>query len=107
MPGRRARVAPFAAWVALAALGLGACRRAKAPSILLVSVDTLRADELGAYGARPSRTPRLDRLAAESTLFERAFVPMPLTRPSHFSILTSRYPREHGVLNNRIALPGS
>jgi arylsulfatase A-like enzyme len=68
-------------------------------------VDTLRADALGAYGAQPSRTPRIDRLAAESTLFERAAAPMPLTRPSHFSMLTSRYPREHGVVNNRIALP--
>ncbi len=75
------------------------------PSFLLVTVDTLRADALGAYGARPSRTPRLDRLAAEATLFENAAAPMPQTRPSHFSMLTSRYPREHGVVNNRISLP--
>jgi arylsulfatase len=109
MAGRRA--VPTCSAMALAvvafALALGACRRGESPSILLISVDTLRADSLGAYGARPSRTPRLDRLAAKSTVFERAAVPMPLTRPSHFSMLTSRYPREHGVVNNRIALPES
>jgi arylsulfatase len=77
------------------------------PSLLLVTVDTLRADALGAYGATPSPTPNLDRLAGESTLFERALAPMPLTRPAHFSMLTARYPREHGVLNNRLALPAS
>jgi arylsulfatase A-like enzyme len=102
MPGQRA---PLVAAIALAALLAGGCARRHAPSILVVTVDTLRADALGAHGARPSRTPRLDALAAESTVFERAAAPMPLTRPSHFSILTSRYPREHGVVNNRIALP--
>jgi arylsulfatase A-like enzyme len=111
MPGRRLLLASLTAALGLAGLAvspLAGCRRSEsAPSIVLVTVDTLRADALGAYGARPSRTPRLDRLAAESTLFERATAPMPLTRPSHFSILTSRYPREHGVLNNRIALPES
>jgi arylsulfatase A-like enzyme len=74
---------------------------------LLITVDTLRADQLGTYGARPTRTPILDRLGAEGAVFERAAAPMPLTRPSHFSILTSRYPREHGVLNNRMVLPAS
>ncbi len=77
-------------------------------SVLLITVDTLRADHVGAYGS-PSetgaRTPHMDRLAAEGTLFENAAAPMPLTRPSHFSILTSRYPREHGVMNNAMALP--
>jgi arylsulfatase A-like enzyme len=77
------------------------------PSLLLVTIDTLRADALGAYGAHPSPTPNLDRLAVESTLFERAVAPMPLTRPAHFSMLTARYPREHGVVNNRLALPAS
>ena len=70
-----------------------------------MTIDTLRADELGVYGAAPSPTPRLDALAQESAVFERAVAPLPMTRPSHFSLFTSRYPREHGVLNNRIALP--
>jgi arylsulfatase len=75
------------------------------PSVLLVTIDTLRADALGAYGARPSPSPSLDALAAESTLYERAYSPLPMTRPAHFSMFTSRYPREHGVLNNKLSLP--
>jgi len=74
-------------------------------NILLVTVDTLRADVLGAYGATGARTPRIDQLAREGTLYERAVTPMPLTRPAHFSIFTSRYPREHGVVNNALSLP--
>ena len=75
------------------------------PSVLLITVDTLRADHLGAYGE--AATPALDRLARQGMVFERAATPMPLTRPAHFSILTSLYPREHGVLNNALALPDS
>ena len=80
---------------------------ARPSNVLLVTLDTLRADHLGAYGSKTVRTPRMDRLASEGTLFENAAAPMPLTRPSHFSILTSRYPREHGVLNNAMSLPDS
>ena len=75
--------------------------------VLVITIDTLRADYLGAYGDGLSRTPRIDALAHGGTVFENAAAPMPLTRPSHFSLLTSRYPREHGVLNNRIDLPES
>lgn len=76
-------------------------------SVLLITIDTLRADHVGAYTPDTSRTPRLDELARGGTVFENAVAPMPLTRPSLFSILTSRYPREHGVLNNAISLPES
>ena len=75
------------------------------PSILLLTVDTLRADALAAYGAKNTQTPNLDKLATEGILFERAATPMPLTRPAHFSIFTSLYPREHGVVNNALSLP--
>lgn len=75
------------------------------PNILIVTVDTLRADYLGTYGDSTARTPNIDKLAQSATLFERAAAPMPLTRPSHFSLLTARYPREHGVVNNAMALP--
>ena len=66
-------------------------------SFLLITVDTLRADALGSYGASPSVTPNLDRLASRSTVFENASASMPMTRPSHFSLFTSLYPREHGT----------
>lgn len=80
--------------------------RARSPNVVLITVDTLRADRLGCYGSNSTRTPNLDRLAAEGTLFENAATPMPLTRPSHFSIMTSLHPRDHGVVNNAISLSG-
>jgi len=77
------------------------------PSVLIITVDTLRADFLGAYGDPDTRSPKIDALARAGTVFENAATPMPLTLPSHFSLMTSRYPREHGVLNNRMQLPDS
>ena len=70
-----------------------------APNVLLITADTLRADQLGCYGAA-AKTPHVDRLAREGTLFANAASPMPSTRPAHFSLLTSLYPRQHGVMNN-------
>ena len=70
------------------------------PNVVLITVDTLRADALSPYGGREAATGAAQRLAREGLLFENAFCPMPQTRPSHFSILTSKYPRDHGVLNN-------
>jgi len=66
--------------------------RSRRPSVLLVSFDTLRADFVGAYGASPSPTPNLDRLAARGLTFEMAIAPGAWTRPSHFSLLTGLYP---------------
>lgn len=76
-------------------------------SFVLITADTLRSDALGAYGQPRATTPVLDSLAAEGTLFENAFSPASITLPSHASILTSRYIREHGVTDNKMALdPG-
>ena len=69
------------------------------PSVLLVSIDTLRADHLGCYGAR-AKTPTIDGLAAEGVLFERAVSHVPLTLPSHASLLTGIYPIAHGIRDN-------
>jgi arylsulfatase A-like enzyme len=99
--------------VALVALSCGEAAPPSGPErstprgVVLVTVDTLRADHVGSYPPGDARTPHIDRLAREGTLFERALVPMPLTRPSHFSMFTSLYPREHGVLNNAMRLPAS
>jgi len=65
-------------------------------NVLLVTIDTLRADALGSYGG-PARTPNLDALAARGTRFDFAHAHAVLTRPSHASILTGLYPYEHGV----------
>jgi arylsulfatase A-like enzyme len=81
------------------------CGGPQRPNILIITVDTLRADYLGTYGDSTARTPNIDALARNATVFERAAAPMPLTRPSHFSLLTAKYPREHGVVNNAMSLP--
>lgn len=75
-------------------------RERSMPNVLLVTVDTLRPDRLGAYGRSPSLTPHLDRLAAESALFETAIAPVALTGPSHTSILTGLFPQHHGAQRN-------
>jgi arylsulfatase A-like enzyme/Tfp pilus assembly protein PilF len=70
------------------------------PNILLITLDTTRADHIGAYGDRRARTPNLDRLAADGVLFERAISAAPLTLPAHVSLFTGLYPFAHGVRNN-------
>ncbi len=65
--------------------------------MILVVVDTLRADHLGSYGFRGDVSPTLDALAAESVRFERCFAPSPWTKPATASLLTSLYPDAHGL----------
>ncbi|MEB2344987.1 MAG: sulfatase-like hydrolase/transferase [Deltaproteobacteria bacterium] len=68
--------------------------------VVLVSIDTLRADHVGAYGAGPGRTPALDALAATGVRFENAITPAPITLPSHTTLLTGLDPPEHGIHHN-------
>ena len=76
-------------------------RSAEPPlNLLLVTLDTTRADHIGAYGYAFAKTSHLDRLAAEGVRFERAVAPAPITLPSHASLFTARYPFAHGVRNN-------
>ncbi len=67
---------------------------------LLVTIDTCRADHLGAYGYKKGATPNLDRLAQEGVVFENAFALQPITLPSHSTIMTGMHPAAHGVLDN-------
>jgi arylsulfatase A-like enzyme len=68
--------------------------------IVLISIDTLRADHLPTYGYRAVRTPTIDALAADGIVFENAYAHSPQTLPSHVSILSGRLPFEHGVRDN-------
>lgn len=77
------------------------------PNILLITVDTLRADHLGVYGYDKVETPNIDRLARNGTRFEQAIAHAPLTLPSHISILTGTLPPTHGVRNNGFRYPDS
>jgi Sulfatase len=61
-------------------------------NLLVITLDTTRADRLGAYGGPQGATPELDRIAAEGVLFEHASAPAPLTLPAHASLFTSKYP---------------
>jgi choline-sulfatase len=99
---RKAVLFPCA--LALAAL---ACARpappsppAGPPNVLIVTIDTLRADRVGVYGAKDVETPNIDRLAREGAWVPQATVHVPLTRPSHVSLFTGRYPDEHGIRDN-------
>ena len=77
-------------------------------NIILISIDTLRADRLSCYGYKYKTTPNIDALAQEAVLFENCFTNIPLTMPSHASMLTGLIPPVHGVHdNNRTSLDDS
>lgn len=100
-------VAALLAGFLAAAAGCGDARKPSRPAtIVLVSIDTLRADRVGAYGRPGAGTPSIDRLAAEGVRFDRAQTTAPVTLPAHASILTGRSLPAHGVLDNgAFALP--
>jgi arylsulfatase A-like enzyme len=95
------------AWAALAILlpAVGwaaekARRQASGPNILLITIDTLRADHLSCYGYSRLTSPHIDRLAQQGVRFRSAYSPIPLTGPAHSSLLTSVYPQQHGATIN-------
>ncbi len=110
-PGRRPRwLLPVAGAALLAAVAMAAIllwpRRPVAhferlgnQNVLLITIDTLRADALSCYGG-PAQTPNLDRLARDGVRFDFAHAQAVLTLPSHTSILTGEYPFQHGVRDN-------
>ena len=69
-------------------------------NVILITVDTLRADRIGAYGSDRVATPSMDRFAAEGVLFSNAASTVPFTLPAHSSIMTGTYPPQHGVREN-------
>jgi choline-sulfatase len=73
--------------------------------VILISVDTLRADHLGCYQAARKSTPRIDSIARNSTLFSQVSALVPLTLPSHVALFTSKYPFENGVEDNGVPFP--
>ena len=87
-----------------ALLFISGCGSRKPPNVLILTLDTTRADHLGCYGYDKGHTPNLDSLAAEGTLFEEAQSVMPITTPTHATIFTGRLPLEHGIRLNREGL---
>lgn len=101
---RRQRLAAAAAAVvgaaALFAVAYGLLSGPRRAPIVLVSIDTLRADHLPAYGYTRIETPAIDALARDGVLFENCYTHVPLTLPAHASLLTGLLPPDHGVRNN-------
>jgi arylsulfatase A-like enzyme/Flp pilus assembly protein TadD len=89
-----------AAPIALIAAGCGG--PPETPGLLLVTIDTCRADRIGCYGGGHCETPAIDALAARGTVFLDASAPAPLTLPSHCSILTGLYPDRHTLRDNGV-----
>ena len=81
--------------------------RYEAPqNVLLITIDTLRADHLGCYGYERETSPRIDQLAAEGVRFERSYSVAGTTLPSHLSIMTGLLPHQHGYVANKGAIKG-
>jgi len=102
---RRLRLARLALLTAALAAGCGRppaaeIELAEGTPVILVSIDTLRADRLPAYGYEGVATPAIDRLEKEAVLFEQAYSHTPLTLPSHVSMLAGELPSVHGVRDN-------
>lgn len=94
-----ARIAAIAAAALLAGCRAGTPPTAAA-NLLVVTLDTTRADRLGAYGDARAATPAFDRVARDGVLFEQAITAAPLTLPAHATIFTARFPPAHGVRDN-------
>jgi arylsulfatase A-like enzyme/Tfp pilus assembly protein PilF len=82
-------------------------RASRHPNLVLITIDTLRADHVGAYGAASGATPSLDAMAAAGVRFDQVQTAVPLTGPSHATILTGQYPPSHGVRGNVVFTLGS
>lgn len=100
---------PDSVWASPAVYGIGPVPRrlgsTEKPNVLLIGVDTLRADHLGAYGRSPSPSPAFDRLAGSSDLWLEAFSAFNVTNPSFASIHTGLYGKNHGIYNLYTPLP--
>jgi choline-sulfatase len=97
----------------LGVLGAACSREASPPgpqstapprTVVLITIDTLRADHVGAYGYAVARTPALDGLARDGVRFEHAYAAAPITLTSHASLMTGRYPPGHGARHNGMRL---
>lgn len=94
-------------WAGLAALCVGfasACGPAR-PNVIVVTIDTLRADRMGLYGHRRDTSPNVDRFAQDAIVFDNAITPQTMTTPALASMWTGLHPHQHGVLRNLFLLP--
>jgi choline-sulfatase len=100
MVRRRAVPLCLATALLLQVPGPASTAAARPRNLVLITLDTMRADRLPAYGFTGVRTPALDKIAGEGALFEETYAAVPLTLPSHVSLFTGLYPPRHGVRDN-------
>jgi choline-sulfatase len=79
----------------------------RARNLVLITIDTLRADHVGAYGWTRARTPSIDGIARRGSIFERAYAAAPITLPSHATLMTGRYPPDHAARDNGMRVSDS
>ena len=79
------------------ATGASAPAAKRPPNVILITIDTVRADHVGCYGYKDIRTPNIDAIAISGTRFERAYTPVPVTLPAHTAIFTGTYPMYSGM----------
>ena len=103
----RRRIINFALLLLLAGCATAPPAAKQPPNLLFIIVDEMRYDLLAAYGNDRIRMPNLDRFAAKSVVFERAYVVQPVCTPSRATLLTGVYPHTHGCVDNNIAIPAS
>ena len=101
------KAAPFALAMSLQPLAMAGCSQAPpakplARNLLIVTIDTLRADHVGAYGYARSQASFVDEVARSGVAFERAYAAAPITLPSHATLMTGRYPPGHGSRDNGV-----
>jgi choline-sulfatase len=92
-------------WLIGIAASVGLVTAQESTPVILISIDTLRADHLSAYGYRKLQTPNIDSFAQQGTIFTEVSSQIPLTLPSHTSLFTSTYPSENGIEENAEVVP--
>jgi arylsulfatase A-like enzyme len=97
---RRAAILFVSLWMLTSCQRFSVGKPSKTTPVILISIDTLRSDHLPAYGYKGVETPNIDSLRADSILYSKAYSHVPLTLPSHASILTGMLPADHGVRDN-------
>ncbi|MBZ0271204.1 sulfatase [bacterium] len=95
---------PAALVLTLLVIAAGCGKKPQGPSVVFVSIDTLRADFLGSYGHEPKVSPNLDALAARGARFETCRAAAPWTLPSHASMFTGLYPTDHRAIDDKVKI---